>query len=127
MYISIFESICIFATTPLKMLSKINRLTKKKDFEAVFKKGKSVKNSFLIFKILNNNLKENRFGFIVSKKISNKATIRNKIKRRLRAIIAKELGGIKNYKDIIIIALPGIEKKEFSEIQSVITNFFKKI
>jgi len=109
------------------LLPKINRLTKKKDFEAVFKKGKSVKNGFLVFKILNNSLLKNRFGFIVSKKVSNKATIRNKVKRRLRAIISKELDDIKGYRDMVIITLPGIEKKEFSELQENIHTIFKKI
>lgn len=114
------------------MLSKINRLTKKKDFEAVFKNGKSLKKYFLLFRILKNNLKESRFGFVVSKKISNKATVRNKVKRRLRSAV---LGQFKKNKlpadnwcvDLVIIALPGIEKKEFSEIREIIKDSFKKI
>lgn len=114
------------------MLPKINRLTKKKDFETVFKNGKSFKRYFLLFKILKNNLKESRFGFVVSKKISNKATIRNKVKRRLRAIVSSqfkknESSADKQCIDLIIIALPGIEKKEFSEIQEVITKVLSKI
>ncbi len=128
------------------MLPKINRLTKKKDFELVFKKGESIKNDFLIFKILKNHLKESRFGFIVSKKVSGKATVRNKIKRRLRKAVlnhlkeihlikfseaeisqkAKLFSRVKKSVDLIIITLPKIEKKEFSEIQEVINNFFNK-
>ena len=77
------------------MLPKLNRLTKKKDFEAVFNKGKSIKNDFLIFKILKNHLRENRFGFIVSKKVSNKANQRNKVKRRLRSAVLSNLKEIK--------------------------------
>ena len=108
------------------MLPKINRLTKKKDFELVFKKGESIKNDFLIFKILKNHLKESRFGFVVSKKVSNKATIRNKVKRRLRDVISGKLKEIGKSVDLIIITLPGIEKKEFSEIQEIIINYLKK-
>ena len=107
-------------------MPKINRLTKEKDFEEIFKKGQSVKIDFLIFKILKNQLKESRFGFVVSKKVSNKATIRNKVKRRLRSIVSKELNNIKHHKDVVIIALAGIEKKEFFEIQNMIGSFFKK-
>lgn len=109
------------------MLPKINRLTKKKDFDLVFKHGKSIKNGFLICKILKNHLTDNRFGFIVSKKISNKSTIRNKVKRRLRSIIAKELNVISGHYDIIINTLPGIEKQEFIETQKTIISFLKKI
>ena len=49
------------------MLPKINRLTKKRDFQAVFQEGRSVKDDFLIFKISKSHLKKSRFGFIVSK------------------------------------------------------------
>jgi len=108
-------------------LPKINRLTRKKDFGTVFKKGESLKNNFLVFKILKNYLKKSRFGFIVSKKVSTKAVVRNKIKRRLRVAVFKELHNIKNHADIIIITLPEIKKKKFSEIQNVINDSFGKI
>ena len=74
------------------MLPKKNRLKNKKDFERVFKQGKGFKEDFLFFKITKNNLKENRFGFIVSLKVSKKAVLRNKVKRRLREIIKKRAG-----------------------------------
>lgn len=109
------------------MLSKTNRLTRKKDFDEVFKKGKSFKSGFLIFKALKNSSKEKRIGFVVSKKVSNKATTRNKVKRRLRAAVLKELGSIKKPADIIIIALPGAEKMEFPQIQKIIAGFFKNV
>ena len=114
------------------MLPKINRLTKKKDIDLVFKKGRSFKNDFLVFKTMKNHLKESRFCFIVSKKVSNKATVRNKVKRRLRSIILNNFkknspNSIKKPLDIIIIALFGIEKKEFSEVKSNIFKVFEKL
>jgi len=107
------------------VLSKINRLTKKKDLDLVFKKGTSLKSDFLIFKVLKNNSKKLRVGFIVSKKVANKATVRNKIKRRLRAAVLSELKKNNKSADIIIIALPGAQKKEFSEIMGAVSKFFK--
>ena len=100
------------------MLPKINRLTKKKDFEAVFKKGKSVKNGFLVFKILNNSLLKNRFGFIVSKKVSNKAVVRNKIKRQLSSIVFANLKNLKNNYDVVVVVYPQVTRKEFKDIES---------
>ena len=107
------------------MLPPKNRLTKKKDFDIIFKKGKTLKGDSLIYKALKNGLKEDRFGFVVSKKISNKATQRNKIKRRLRRAVSDELKkynsvGDKESLDIVIITLPGIEKKSFLEIKEII-------
>ncbi|MDO8530306.1 MAG: ribonuclease P protein component [bacterium] len=108
------------------MLPKENRLTKKNDFDLVFKKGKNEKRDFLVVKTLKNNLKESRFGFIVSKKVSSKAVVRNKVKRRLRDALQKEVDNIKEAKDIIFIALPGIEKKEYSDIKEAVSSFFNK-
>lgn len=107
------------------MLPKINRLTKKKDFDSVFKKGKSLKGDFLICKILKNSLRETRIGFIVSKKISNKATMRNKIKRRMRAAAISVLKNNLKPADIVIIGLPGVKKQEFQQIKSAIAGFLK--
>ncbi len=109
------------------MLPRINRLTKKKDFQAVFQKGKSIKYDFLLCKTLKNNLKKSRFGFIVSKKVSNKAVQRNKIKRRLRKAVLDNLKEIKGSKDVIFIALPPIKEKNFLQIQEVVAKLFKNI
>ena len=104
------------------MLPKLNRIRKKKDFEIIFKNSKSFRNNLFIFKIMKNNLGLNRFGFVVSKKVTKKAVIRNKVRRRLSEIIKNKMGNIKTGTDLVIIALPGIEKKEFSEIKEAINN-----
>lgn len=108
------------------MLPKINRIKKKRDFEMIFKKGVSFKNSFLIFKIAKNGLSYSRFGFIVSQKVSKKAVVRNRIKRRLSGIIRTELKNIKTGLDLVFISLSGIEKKNFSEIKEELINLLKK-
>ncbi|OGZ66504.1 MAG: ribonuclease P protein component [Candidatus Staskawiczbacteria bacterium RIFCSPHIGHO2_02_FULL_43_16] len=108
------------------MLPKQNRLTKKKDFDAVFGAGKSIKGNFLIAKVLDSNLPESRFGFIVSKKVSNKATVRNKVKRQLRSIISAATKTTPPA-DVVFIALPGIQKKELFELKESVDHLFKKL
>ena len=108
------------------MLPEINRLKNKKDFEKVFKEGEGFKEDFLILKLLSNNLKGSRFGIIVSKKISKKATLRNKIKRQVRELIRLRLPKIKKGKDLILIAIPGLEKEDFWEIEETIKKLFKR-
>lgn len=104
------------------MLAKINRIKKEKDFEAIFKNSKSVRTNLFVFKIMRNNLGLSRFGFVVSKKISPKATVRNKVRRRLAESVKAKTAEIKDGVDVIIIALSGIEKREFSEIKEAISN-----
>lgn len=108
------------------MLSKNNRLQKEKDIERVLKKGKGFKEDFLILKTLKNNLNKTRFGFIVSQKISKKANIRNKVKRKLREIVRLKQKMIKSGTDNLFIALPELEAKNFKEIEEMINKLLKK-
>ena len=134
------------------MLPKENRLKKNKDFKKVFKEGKGFKEDFLVLKKAKNNLKISRFGFVVSKTFFKKATLRNKIKRRLRESVRIKLNEIKKGvdgcyprtgppasreglasrptirpgMDVVLIVLPGVETKDFWEIEETIDRLFKK-
>lgn len=108
------------------MLSKQYRLQKDKDFELVFKKGRIVSNEFLFLKLIKNNLAVSRFGFIISKKISKNATVRNKIKRRLREIIRKELAKIKQRFDIVIGVKAEILDKNYQETEKEVKSLLEK-
>jgi len=90
------------------MLKKQYRLTKNKEFETVTRQGKAVYSPVLLIKNINNNFNYSRFGFIVSNKVSKKASQRNLIKRRIRDIISQVLDNITKGKDIVIIVSPKI-------------------
>ncbi len=107
------------------MLYQINRLRKKKDFEAVFKKGKIIKADFLYIKFFRNNLDCSRIGFVVSKKVSNKAVVRNLIKRRLRNAARLKIGVVKNGFDIVFVALPAVKNKTHKETSEEIQKIFQ--
>ncbi len=108
------------------MLPKINRLKNKKDFDRVFKEGSGFKNNFLAIKIVKNNIDASRFGFVVSQKVSKKAVIRNKIKRRLREIVKKNLDGFKNGIDVVLVVFSSLNDKDFLETQKITNDLFKK-
>lgn len=108
------------------MLPKTNKLKKKKDIERVFKSGKGFKEDFLILKMVKNNLKNSRFAFIVSQKVSKKATLRNKIRRRLSELARRHLPPGRPGMDIVIMALPGLEEKDFWEIEETVNKLFAR-
>ena len=108
------------------MLAKLHRLQKQKDFKKVFKKGKGFRETLLSLKTVKNDLNCSRFGFVVSQKISKKANIRNKVKRKLREIIKTKIKLIKPGNDIVVIALPGLENKNFQEIKEMVNELLKK-
>jgi len=108
------------------MLPKINRLKNKKDIEKVLKRGKGFKEDFLILKLIKSNFKNSRFAFIVSQKISKKATLRNKTRRRLKELVRIKIKEVKRGLDLILIAAPGLEEKDFWEINETIDKLFQK-
>jgi len=109
------------------MLPSANRLKRQKDIEKVFKKGIGFKEDFLILKTVKSGLKNSRFAFVVSKKISTKATTRNKIRRRLSELVRSLLKKVKSpAKDAILMAGQGLEKQDFWEMEKSLVELFKK-
>lgn len=108
------------------MLPKKHRLTKAEDFKSVYKKGRFFSDSYLAIKVLRNNQEITRFGFLVGIKISKKAVLRNKIKRRLREIIRLKLDKIKKGFDVVILTRSEIGKKTYQEIDETLSRILKK-
>lgn len=108
------------------MLSKINRLRKKKDFARIYQRGRSFSTPYLWLKILPNQLEDNRFGIVVSRKVSKKAVTRNLIKRRLRAMIKQYLPSLKSGYDVILTARYSILGKSYREIENNLRNLFQR-
>lgn len=111
----------------IDMLSQFYRLRKQKDIEKVFKTGRGFKEDFLILKAAKNDLNNSRFAFIVSSKVSAKATFRNKIRRRLQELVRQKLKEASGpSQDVILIACPGLERNNFLEMEGLIDRLFKK-
>jgi len=108
------------------MLAKENRLTKKKDFSLIFKKGLGVKEGFLFIKTVINKSKDSRFAFVVSQKVSKSAVIRNKIRRILKELIRGHLERTKTGIDGVLIVYPGIDHRKREDIADKLEKLFKK-
>ncbi|MFZ3054594.1 MAG: ribonuclease P protein component [Minisyncoccales bacterium] len=108
------------------MLPKENRLKKEKEFEAVFKGGRTVKGNSIFLKYLANGTDKTKVGFVVSKKVSKLAVKRNKTKRRMREIVRLRKKEIKEGLSIIFIALPSINNAGYEEIKKDIESILNK-
>jgi len=102
------------------MLNAINRLTKKRDIQAVFKKGRWQDAPFLTIKFLLSQGHASRFCFSSSNKVSKLAIKRNLIKRRLRHAIRELLPQIKIGYDVVAIVKPEIIKASYQEIEQAL-------
>lgn len=109
------------------MLSKINRLRKKKDFESLWKLGRVMNSQTLSIRYRLNNLDTTRIGIVIGTKVNKLATLRNKSRRRISEAIRQEfLSNIKKGLDIAIIGRSGIIKKNYQEIIQELDFLFRK-
>lgn len=108
-------------------LPKKYRLPSKSEIEKVFKKGKIINSNFLSIRSNRNNLSFSRFVVIVSLKISKKAVVRNKIKRRLSEIIRLNILKSKPGYDLVFSVKTGILGQNYGELKELLVNEASRI
>jgi ribonuclease P protein component len=110
------------------MLSQQFRITKKEDFEAVYRGGKSFSAGMMIVAVRNSGSNLTRFGIVASAKFSKLATQRNRIKRQIREIVRKNQKNMKSGYDIVISVRKIGSKTNYSsrEIEKAIGEIFHR-
>ena len=94
-------------------------LKKNRDFQLVYKNGKSYANRYLVMYIKKNDMQMNRIGISVSKKVGN-SVVRHHITRLIRESYRLEEDKFKCGLDIIIIARAGTKDITFREVKSAL-------
>ncbi len=102
------------------MLPSANRLKKEKQIARARAGRRRGDRGLLVCRAAANGLGVARFCFVVSKKVSKKAVVRNKVKRRLRAAVAGLMDRILPGFDCVLAARPGLEEKNFEEISFMV-------
>lgn len=108
------------------MLQKRNRLASERDFNRIFKKGKTTNGNALSVRAVRNNLPESRVAFVVSTKVSKRAVIRNKLKRRLREIVRKQATELLPGLDIVVMTKVQTLALSSAELQQSMVELLKK-
>lgn len=99
-------------------------LKKNKDFQIVYKEGKSYANKYLVMYIKENCLNKNRLGISVSKKIGN-SVVRHRLTRLIRESYRLNEKGFQCGFDIVIIGRVNAKDKSFDEIEKAICHLRK--
>lgn len=94
-------------------------LKKNRDFQNVYKNGKSYANRLLVMYVLKNDLEKNRFGISVSKKVGN-SVVRHHVTRLLRESYRLHEEMFHSGWDIVVIARAGAKKASYHEIESAL-------
>ena len=93
------------------------RIKKTQQYNNVYQKGKKISSKCLIIFVLKNSLTVNRYGIVASKKVGN-AVVRNKVKRRLKAIIREVNPKIGQGYDIVLVCRPLISRVTYRQLQN---------
>ncbi len=96
-------------------------LKKNREFQFVYRNGKSYANKYLVMYILDNHWEKNRLGISVSKKVGN-SVIRHRMKRLIKeSYRALEKDFIKGL-DIVVIARVSAKNADYKEIKSALAH-----
>lgn len=109
------------------MLAKRHRLVKQRDFAKIFKQGRSCYTKSLGVKILASQPGLNRFGIVISSKVSKKAIVRNRLKRQIRRAVRELDKELKSGFDLVIMALPGFLDQKYKIVVSELEKIFTKL
>jgi ribonuclease P protein component len=90
-------------------VQKRNRLSRSRDFDAVYRQGRSTSTRFLVLYWFDREDEpgEARLGLAVPRAVGN-AVVRNRIKRQLRELWRARLERIPVGRDYVLIAKPGL-------------------
>ena len=106
------------------MTNQLVILRKDEEFQQ-FRKAKSFSSPSLKLRARLNHQNFPRFGFIIPKKTMAKVTDRNKVKRRLKAILQKHLTEIKAA-DLLLFPAKTALKLKFADLEKQLIDLFKQ-
>ena len=87
------------------MLPQTARLHESADFRRVTRSGVRSGRPTLVVHAASGTGSQSRVGFVVSKAVGG-AVVRNRVKRRLRHLVAQQLAGVPVGRDVVVRALP---------------------
>jgi ribonuclease P protein component len=99
-------------------------LSGNKRFSQIHQQGQSAADRLLVIRVLPNGLQHSRFAFVVSKRIGG-ATVRNKVKRRLREAVRQ--APVKRGWDVVFIARRGVEQASYWHIKGVTDKLLRRM
>lgn len=106
-------------------MKKINRLLDNKEFTSVLNKGKKAKVDGYLVVVKSNKEGHARIGISVSKKVG-KAVVRVRVRRQIRAMIAR-FDVLSKHIDVVIIPKPSFLQNSFEQNLSNLKEALNKL
>lgn len=94
-------------------------LKKNKDFQTVYRQGKSYANKYLVLYIMENQTEKNRIGISVSKKVGN-SVVRHHLTRLIRESYRLQEECFQRGYDLVVIARQSAKDVTYKEMESAL-------
>jgi ribonuclease P protein component len=101
------------------------RLRGRAEFDRVFKGGQTTLTRLLILRYRPNGSQASRWGFAVGRRLDRRAVVRNRLRRRLRAI-ARDLQVSPAGIDLVVVARPAALEAGYAELRKALEAAAKK-
>lgn len=99
-------------------------LKKNKDFQTVYRQGKSYANKYLVLYIMENQTEKNRIGISVSKKVGN-SVVRHHLTRLIRESYRLQEECFQRGYDLVVIARQSANDVTYKEMESALIHLGK--
>lgn len=99
-------------------------LKKNRDFQKVYRKGRSLANKYLVMYILENGTDRNHFGISVSKKVGN-SVVRHHLTRLVRESYRRNEESFQRGLDLIVVVRPGAKEINYWDMESALLHVGK--
>lgn len=99
-------------------------LKKNKDFQIVYRQGKSYANKYLVLYVMKNNTGKNRIGISVSKKVGN-SVVRHHLTRLIRESYRLQEEYFQCGYDLIVVVRVGAKEVTYKEMESALIHLGK--
>ena len=99
-------------------------LKKNKDFQVVYRKGKSYANKYLVMYILKNDMDINRVGISVSKKVGN-SVVRHRMTRLIRESYRLQESTFQRGLDIVVVCRASAKGRSYVDLESALIHLGK--
>ena len=97
---------------------------KNKDFQIVYKKGKSYANKYLVMYVLENHFNTNRVGISVSKKVGN-SVVRHRLTRLIRERYRLQESRFQRGLDIVVVCRASAKGRSYVDLESALIHLGK--
>ncbi len=108
------------------MLPAPNRLKKPREISRVFKQGRGVSNPELLVRSARNGNAESRLVVIVSKKVSKRATVRNRLRRQIVGVAQRGWQTVAPGYDIVVTVRADLSAKTAAQLEKLVVEVLTK-